>query len=132
MCSAFTPLSGYDNSVIKSIGSVYCPITRRLDILCVHKRIFQPLNRSNYQSPHCSSTCQVGNAPLEEQINSSFLKIGRGIIIFQGTQKSIQDFSVDVYCPTCSNEKCVHLSSNKTSSFFDCKRSQISQAEDSF
>ena len=30
----------------------------------------------------------------------------------------------DVYCPTCRNEKCVYISTNKTISFFDCKNSQ--------
>ena len=28
----------------------------------------------------------------------------------------------EVYCPTCRNEKCVYLSSNKTTSFYDCKK----------
>ena len=28
----------------------------------------------------------------------------------------------DVYCPTCRNEKCVYISTNKTSSFYDCKK----------
>ena len=28
----------------------------------------------------------------------------------------------DVYCPTCRNEKCVHISINKTTSFYDCKK----------
>ena len=27
----------------------------------------------------------------------------------------------DVYCPTCRTEKCVYLSTNKTTSFYDCK-----------
>ena len=27
-----------------------------------------------------------------------------------------------VYCPTCRNEKCVYISTNKTTSFYDCKR----------
>ena len=27
----------------------------------------------------------------------------------------------DVYCPTCSNEKCVYILTNKTTSFYDCK-----------
>ena len=26
----------------------------------------------------------------------------------------------DVYCPTCRNEKCVYLSTNKTTSFYGC------------
>ena len=28
----------------------------------------------------------------------------------------------DVYCPICRNEKCVYISSNKTTSFYDCKK----------
>ena len=28
----------------------------------------------------------------------------------------------DVYCPTCRNEKCVYVSTNKTTSFEDCKK----------
>ena len=28
----------------------------------------------------------------------------------------------DVYCPTCRNEKCVYLSTSKTTSFYDCKK----------
>ena len=28
----------------------------------------------------------------------------------------------DVYCPTCTKEKCVYISTNKTTSFYDCKK----------
>ena len=28
----------------------------------------------------------------------------------------------DVYCPTCRNEKCVYVSTNKTTSFYDCNK----------
>ena len=28
----------------------------------------------------------------------------------------------DVYCPTCRNEKCFYISTNKTTSFYDCKK----------
>ena len=28
----------------------------------------------------------------------------------------------DVYCPTCRNEKCVYISTKKTTSFYDCKK----------
>ena len=28
----------------------------------------------------------------------------------------------DVYCPTCRNEKYVYTSTNKTTSFYDCKK----------
>ena len=27
-----------------------------------------------------------------------------------------------MYCPTCRNEKCVHISTRKTSSINDCKK----------
>ena len=28
----------------------------------------------------------------------------------------------DEYCPTCRNDKCVYISTNKTTSFYDCKK----------
>ena len=28
----------------------------------------------------------------------------------------------DVFCPTCRTEKCVYISTNKTTSFYDCKK----------
>ena len=28
----------------------------------------------------------------------------------------------DVYCPTCGNEKCVHISTNTTTNFYDSKK----------
>ena len=28
----------------------------------------------------------------------------------------------DMYCPTCRNEKCVFISANKSTSFYDCKK----------
>ena len=33
----------------------------------------------------------------------------------------IRKFIGDVYCPICRNEKCVYNSTNKTTSFYDCK-----------
>ena len=32
----------------------------------------------------------------------------------------------DLYCPTCGNVKCVFNSTNKTSSFYDCKKCEAS------
>ena len=47
---------------------------------------------------------------------------------FQSTKYRKKEFCVDniknfgdVYCPTCRNEKCVYVSTNKTTSFYDCK-----------
>ena len=34
----------------------------------------------------------------------------------------VQETIGDVYCPTCRNEKCVYISTNKTTSFHDCKK----------
>ena len=48
ICSAFTPDCGYDNSPIILIGDVYCPNTKCLVKLCLHKKTFQYLGRSDY------------------------------------------------------------------------------------
>ena len=34
----------------------------------------------------------------------------------------VREFIGDVYCPTCRNGKCVYISTNKTTSFYDCKK----------
>ena len=34
----------------------------------------------------------------------------------------VQETIEDVYCPTCRNEKCVYISTNKSNSFYDCKK----------
>ena len=34
----------------------------------------------------------------------------------------LQETIGDVYCPKCRNEKCVYISTNKTTSFYDCKK----------
>ena len=50
---------------------------------------------------------------------------------FQSTKYGEKDLCVDnkvretigdVYCPTCRNEKCIYISTNKTTSFYDCKK----------
>ena len=72
MCSAFTPDCGYDNSTIIFNGDVYCPNTKCLGKLCLHKKTFQSPGRSDYQCPQCGSVCQVHNIPFEDQTNSFF------------------------------------------------------------
>ena len=109
MCSAFTLACGYDNSTIILIGDVYCPNTKCLSELCLYKKNFQSLSRSNYQCPQCASVCQVWNVPFEDQTNSFFLSLGPGAYAFEENPKSIQDVIGDVYCPGkyCLNrEKC--------------------------
>ena len=73
MCSAFAPDCGYDNSTIILIGDVYCPNTKCLGRLCLDKKTFESLGRSDYQCPQCGSVCQVRNIPFEDQKNSFFL-----------------------------------------------------------
>ena len=113
MCSAFTPICGYDNSTIVLIGDVYCPNTKCLGKFCLHKKTFQSLGRSDYQCPQCASVGQVRNIPSEDQRISFFLSLGAGVYIFEEGPKSIQDVIGDVYCPGeyCLNkEKCKSIS----------------------
>ena len=109
MCSVFTPDCGYDNSTIILIGEVYCPKTKCLGRLCLHKKTFQSLCRSDYQCPQCASVCQVRNIPFEDQTTSLFLSFGPGVYIFEENPKLIQDVIGDVYCSgehCLNNEKC--------------------------
>ena len=52
-------------------------------------------------------------------------------IPFQSTKYTKKELCVDnkvretigdVYCPTCREGKCVYISTNKTASFYDCKK----------
>ena len=87
MCSAFTPDCGYDNTTIILIGDVYYPETKCLGKLCLHKKTFQSLGRSDHQCPQCASVCQVRNIRFEDQTNSFFLSFGPGVYIFEETPK---------------------------------------------
>ena len=99
MCIAFTTDSGYDNRTILLIGDVYCPSTKCLGELCLHKKTFQPLGRSDYQYPQCGSVCQVRNTPFDDQTNFFFMSLGQGVYIFGKIPKSVQDVIGDVHCP---------------------------------
>ena len=125
MCSTITPDCGYDNSTIILIGDVYCPNTKCSGRLCLHKKTFQSLGRSDYQCPQCGSLCQVRRIPFEDQTNSFFLSLGQGVHIFEESPKSVQDVIGDVYCPGkyCSNrEKCQSIGSLETTprSIYGC------------
>ena len=119
MCTAFTPDCGYDKNTIILIGDVYCPNTKCSGKLCLHKKTFQSLGRSDYQCPECASVCQVRIILFEDQTNSSFLSLDQRVYIFEETPKLIQDFIRDVYClrKYCSNrEKCESLDGYVTTS----------------
>ena len=79
MCTAFTPDCGYDNSTILLIGDVYCSNTKCSEKLCLHKRLFQSLGRSDYQCPQCVPVCQVRNNLFEDQTNFFFQSPGQGV-----------------------------------------------------
>ena len=107
MCSAFTPDCGYDNSTIILIGDVYCPITKCLGKLCLHKKTFQSLGRSDYQCPQCGYVYQVRKIAFEDQTNSFFLPLVQGVYIFEESSNSVQDVIGDISCPGkyCSNRE---------------------------
>ena len=119
------PGCAYDNSTIILIGDVYCPNTKCSGKLCLHKKTFQYLGRSDYQCPQCESVCQERKIPLEDQTNSFFLSFGQGVHIFEESPKSIQVVIGDVYCPGkhCFNgEKCESLDNYVTTlrSIYGC------------
>ena len=112
ICSAFTPDCGYDNSIIIFIGDVYCQFTKCSGKVCLHKKNFQSLSRSDFRCLQCLSVGQVRHIPFEDQTTSFFLSLGQGVYIFEETPKSVQDVIGDVYCPGkyCFNrEKCESL-----------------------
>ena len=80
--------------------------------LCLHKKTFQSLGRSDHQCPQCESVCQLRNIPFENQTNSFFLSFGPGLYLFEETPKSVQDDIRYVYCPGkffSNREKCESL-----------------------
>ena len=82
MCSAFTPDCGYDNSTIILIGDVYSPNTNCSGELCLHKKTFQSLGRSDYQCPQCASVCHVRKILFKDQNKSFFLSFWSGGLHF--------------------------------------------------
>ena len=116
MCSALTPQSRYDISINKLLWNMFCPNTMCSNVLCLHKKIFQSLSRSDYQGLQCGSICQVVSCAMffsKKHQNQFSLKFGLGIYFFEETKKSIQSVVGDVYCPTCQDEKCVFLQLTK-------------------
>ena len=110
ICSACAPDCGYINSTIILIGDVYCPNTKCLGKLCLHKKTFQSLGRNDYQDPQCASVFQVRNIPFEDQTNSFFLSLDQGVYIFEENPESIQDVNGDVFCP---GEYCLNRENSK-------------------
>ena len=100
------------STAIILIGDVYCPNTKFLGKVCLHKKTFQSFGRSDNQCPQSVSVCHMRNISFEEQTNSFLLSFGQGVYIFKESPKSIQDVIGDVFCPGkyCFNrEKCESL-----------------------
>ena len=61
-------------------NNINCPITQCSGKLCLHRRIFESLGRSDYQCPQCASVCHVRNIPFKDQKNSFFVVVwSRGL-----------------------------------------------------
>ena len=125
MCSSFTRDCGCGNSTFILIGDVYCPNKKFLGKLCMHKKTFQSLGRSDYQCPRCASLSQVRNFAFEDQRNSFLLSLDQWVYIFEKSTKSVPDVIGDVYCPgkyCSSREKCESIGGYVTSprSLYGC------------
>ena len=110
MCSALTPDCGYDKSTIILIGDVFCPKTKCLGEVCLHKKTFQSLGRSDYHNARICVRCAILLLKISNKF--LFLSFGQRVYVFEETPKTIQDVIGDVYCPGkfCSNrEKCESL-----------------------
>ena len=108
-CVAHSPLIV---GMIIALLFSYCPKSKSSGKLCLFKKTFQSVGRSDYQCPQCTSVCQVRNILCEDQSTSFFLSLGQGVYIFEENSKSVQDDIGDVFCPSkfCSNRgKCESL-----------------------
>ena len=122
MCSSFTPDCGYNNSTIILIEDVYCPNRKCSGRLCLHKKTFQSLGRSDYQCPQCGSVCQVRNISFEDQRNSFFLSLGQGVYILKRTEnqfKMLSEMSI-VLSNFVSTEKIANLFVTTPRSIYAC------------
>ena len=104
---------------------MHCPNTYFLGEICLHKKTFHSLGRSDYQCPQCGSVSQVRNIPCEDPTNSSFSSFGSAVHIFEESLKSIQNVIGDVYCPNkfCLNrEICKYIAGYVTTprSIYGC------------
>ena len=72
------------------IGDVYCPKTKCSVKLCLHKKTFQNIGRSDYQNLRGASVCQVRIIPFEDQTNSFFLAFGQGVYVFAESQNQFK------------------------------------------
>ena len=106
MCSAFIPNCGFDISTINFIGDVFCPKTECSGKLCLNKKTFHSLDRSDYHCPQCTCVYQLRSTPFEDQTNSLFLSFGQGVFL-EERPNSIQVVKKYAHCPSqyCFNRE---------------------------
>ena len=90
MCSAFTPDCGYDNSTIILIGDVYCPNTKRLGRLCLHKRLFNLSAEAiiNARNARLCVRCAIFLLKIKEI--PFFCRLAKGFTLLKRTQNQIK------------------------------------------
>ena len=91
MCSSFTRGCGYDNSTYFLLGDVNFPNTNCSGKLCMHKKTFQSLGRSDCQCPQRASVCQVRNIFFEDQTHS-FCRLVKGFTFLKRLQNQFKMF----------------------------------------
>ena len=130
------------------IGDVYCPGKSCLNReKCESIAAYVTTPRSIYGCGKCGDWLLLHKVPftLQEHVKTTKTDRTRFSLLkkrapnkqlllnvpFQSTKygkiemcvdKKVRETIGDVYCPTCRNEKCVYLSTNKTTSFYDCKK----------
>ena len=89
MCSAFTPDCGYDNSTIFLIGDVYCPNTRCLGELCLHKKTFN-LSAEAIINARNARLCVKFATFIEDQTNSFSCRLVLGFTFLKRIQNQFK------------------------------------------
>ena len=138
------------NSVQDVIGDVYCPAKYFANReKCDSLGGYVTTLRSIYVCGKCLAWLFVHKVPfsLQEHVKTTKTNKTRFFLLklmnlfpnkhlllnvpFQSTKYRKKEMCVDnkgretigdVYCPTCRNEKCVYISTKKTTSFYDCKK----------
>ena len=100
-------------------------IVERVESVCLFTNFllrYKSTQKQQKQTKRASSLLKKGVHLLADKqlfVNVPFQSMGR-IVCGQKVEETIGD----VYCPACRNEKCVDLSTNRTSSFYDCRKNK--------
>ena len=148
LCQGVYIFEGNPKSIQDVFGDVYCPDKYCLNReKCKSIGGYVPTPRSIYGCGDCGAWLFVHKIPftLQEKVKTTKTDKTRFSLLkkmlpdkqfllnvaFQSTKirkkelfvdNKVQETIGDVYCPTCRTENCVYISTNKTSSFYDCKK----------